>query len=131
MEAARLMVTEEVKCLPVVDEADRLVGVVSRGDLLRVFLRRDDALREEISRDVLTRTRGPSPTDMTVDVDEGRVTVEGRVDNGQLLPVIERLCLGVDGVVSVDLHVTGREDRTRPFDTLGRARPSRVHVEVP
>lgn len=53
MEAARLMVTEEVKCLTVVDEADRWVGVVSRGDLLRVSLRRDDALREETSRAVL------------------------------------------------------------------------------
>lgn len=68
---------------------------------------------------------------MTVDVDEGRVTVGGRVDNGQPLPVIERLCLGVDGVASVDLHVTGREDRTRPVDTLGRARPTTLHVDVP
>ncbi|MER7965150.1 CBS domain-containing protein [Streptomyces ardesiacus] len=116
VEAARLMVTEGIKRLPVVDEADRLVGIVSRSDLLRVFLRRDDALREEISGDVLIRTLGLAPTDMTVEVDAGQVTVEGLVDDEHLVPVIERLCLGVDGVVSVHMDVSRRSDDTHAFD---------------
>ncbi len=37
MEAARIMVAEGVKRLPVVDEAERLVGIVSRGDLAQPF----------------------------------------------------------------------------------------------
>ena len=40
--AARLMNTHHVRRLPVVDEEGRLVGVVSRRDLLSVFLRPDD-----------------------------------------------------------------------------------------
>ena len=58
VEAARLMAVQNVKRLPVVDEADRLQGIVSRGDLLRIFLRRDDAIRDEITSDLPQRTLG-------------------------------------------------------------------------
>ncbi|MFG2325923.1 CBS domain-containing protein [Streptomyces sp. NPDC048568] len=108
VEAARAMESGGVKRLPVVDEAGQLVGIVSRGDLLRVFLRRDEALREEISRDLLVRTLGLAPTSLTVNVTDGRVTLKGRVDSAELVPVIERLCLGVDGVVSVDTEIVSR-----------------------
>lgn len=58
VEAARLMDGRRLKRLPVVDEAGRLVGIVSRIDLLRVFLRQDCAIREEIRRDVITHILG-------------------------------------------------------------------------
>ncbi|MFJ5040027.1 CBS domain-containing protein [Streptomyces parvulus] len=112
VEAARAMESAGVKRLPVVDEAGRLVGIVSRGDLLRVFLRRDGALREEISRDLLVRTLGLAPSSLTVEVADGRVTLKGRVDSAELVPVIERLCLGVDGVVSVDTEIVSRSGET-------------------
>ncbi|MET9392930.1 CBS domain-containing protein [Streptomyces sp. NPDC006624] len=108
VEAARLMDARGVKRLPVVDETERLVGIVSRGDLLRVFLRRDDALRDEIAGDVLVRTLGLAPSDVTVEVREGRVVLKGRVDSERLIPVVERLCRGVDGVVSVEADLTCR-----------------------
>ncbi|MCX4993132.1 CBS domain-containing protein [Streptomyces sp. NBC_00568] len=101
VEAARLMETQNVKRLPVVDEADRLVGVVSRGDLLRIFLRRDEAIREEITGDLLRHTLGLDPRDVTAEVRDGRVTLTGTVEHRSLIPVIEQLCRGVDGVVSV------------------------------
>ncbi|MFF7311705.1 CBS domain-containing protein [Streptomyces sp. NPDC008137] len=112
VEAARLMDTQGVKRLPVVDEGETLVGIVSRGDLLRVFLRRDDALRDEIAGDVLVRTLGLAPSDVAVDVRDGRVTLKGRVETEQIIPVIERLCRGVDGVVSVDSTLHHRLDET-------------------
>ncbi|MGC9407870.1 CBS domain-containing protein [Streptomyces sp. DZ1-3] len=112
VEAARAIKSAGVKRLPVVDEAGQLVGIVSRGDLLRVFLRRDTALREEISRDLLVRTLGLAPTSLTVEVADGRVTLKGRVDSAELVPVIERLCLGVDGVVSVDTEIVSRSGET-------------------
>ncbi|MFI9152488.1 CBS domain-containing protein [Streptomyces sp. NPDC053367] len=105
VEAARVMDAEGVKRLPVVDETETLVGIVSRSDLLRVFLRQDDALREEIAGDVLTGTLGLAPADVRVDVNEGRVALKGRVQAQELIPVIERLCLGVDGVVSVTTDI--------------------------
>ncbi|WP_340560095.1 CBS domain-containing protein [Streptomyces sp. GSL17-111] len=109
-EAARLMAAHGVKRLPVVDEADRLRGVVSRGDLLRVYLRRDDAVRDEIVGDVLRGTLGDAASEVTAEVREGRVVLGGSVGNRALIPVIERLCLSVDGVVSVTGHITARPD---------------------
>ncbi|MFJ1654567.1 CBS domain-containing protein [Streptomyces sp. NPDC088337] len=108
VEAARLMETQHVKRLPVVDEADRLLGIVSRGDLLRIFLRRDEAICDEIIGDLLRRTLGLDPRDVTAEVRDGRVTLAGTVESRSLIPVIEQLCRGVDGVVSVSGNLAHR-----------------------
>lgn len=113
VEAARLMEVQNVKRLPVVDETDKLVGIVSRRDLLRVFLRHDAAIREEINQDVLHRTLGIAPSGVTVKVREGQVTLDGSVEVKSLIPVIERLCRTVDGVVSVSEHLAYETDDTR------------------
>jgi CBS domain-containing protein len=113
VEAARLMALRNVKRLPVVDEADRLKGIVSREDLLRIFLRRDDAIRDEIVRDVLQRTLSLAPSDVTVEVSEGQVTLRGTVQASSLIPIVERLCHNVDGVVSVSAHIGYRFDASR------------------
>ncbi|WP_030736940.1 CBS domain-containing protein [Streptomyces sp. NRRL S-31] len=113
VEAARLMEVQNVKRLPVVDDADRLLGIVSRGDLLRVFLRRDEALREEITGELLRRTLGLDPRDVTAEVRDGRVTLAGTVEYRALIPVIEQLCRGVDGVVSVSGNLSYRTDDSR------------------
>ncbi|GGY89000.1 hypothetical protein GCM10010300_36400 [Streptomyces olivaceoviridis] len=113
VEAARLMETQNVKRLPVVDDADRLLGIVSRRDLLRVFLRRDEALREEITGELLRRTLGLDPRDVTAEVRDGRVTLTGTVEYRSLIPVVEQLCRGVDGVVSVSGNLSYRKDDSR------------------
>lgn len=110
VEAARVMDRHHVKRLPVVDETGRLVGIVSRADLLRVFLRRDSLIREEISGALLNRTLGISPDEVSVDVDDGRVRLRGRVDRRSLVPVVLRLCEGVDGVVDVIADLDYRTD---------------------
>ncbi|MFE3327054.1 CBS domain-containing protein [Streptomyces sp. NPDC059176] len=114
VEAARLMEVHDVKRLPVVDEADRLRGIVSRRDLLRIFLRRDEAVREEITGDVLRQTMGIDPSAVTVEVGEGQVRLGGTVEFRSLIPVIERLCRSVDGVVGVSERLAYRVDDTRP-----------------
>ncbi|WP_405996748.1 CBS domain-containing protein [Streptomyces sp. NBC_00829] len=113
VEAARLMEVHNVKRLPVVDETDRLQGIVSRGDLLRIFLRRDEAIRDEITRDVLQRTLALAPSDVTAEVREGQVALRGSVEFKSLIPIIERLCRSVDGVVSVSQHIAYRTDDAR------------------
>jgi CBS domain-containing protein len=105
VEAARVMESNHVKRLPVVDDAGRLVGLISRADLVRVFLRQDSAIREEIQGDVLTRTLRLAPYAVTVHVVDGRVTLNGSVEQASLTPVVERLCRGVDGVVDVRSHL--------------------------
>ncbi|MGA5406488.1 CBS domain-containing protein [Streptomyces lavendulocolor] len=114
VEAARLMEARHVKRLPVVDDADRLVGLVSRGDLLRVFLRRDDAIRDEITGDVLRRTLGIDSSEVTVEVHDGQVGLRGSVRNGRLVPVIDRLCRSVDGVVSLAMDLRAGTDDVAP-----------------
>ncbi|WP_405650427.1 CBS domain-containing protein [Streptomyces sp. NBC_01386] len=101
-EAARLMEAQGVKRLLVVDEMDTLIGIVSRRDLLRIFLRDDDAIRHESTVDILDRTLRQGPAAIAVEVADGRVELRGTVQFKSLIPVIERLCRTVDGVVSVE-----------------------------
>lgn len=110
VQAARAMDRGGVKRLPVVDDTGGLVGIVSRADLLRVFLRRDHLIREEISGDILDRTLGISADEVGVDVSDGRVSLHGTVERRGLVPVVLRLCEGVDGVVEVTGTLDYRTD---------------------
>lgn len=99
--AARLMSRHGLKRLPVLDEDGRVTGMVSRGDLLRVFLREDVVIRREIVEEVLGRIDGVSPAEIGVEVDQGRVVLSGTVPEPYLVPIVLNLCRSVDGVVSV------------------------------
>ncbi|MEU1283972.1 CBS domain-containing protein [Kitasatospora sp. NPDC005856] len=99
--AARLMSRHGLKRLPVLDEDGRVIGMVSRGDLLRVFLREDVVIRREIVEEVLGRIDGVSPAQIGVEVNQGRVVLSGTVPEPHLVPIVLNLCRSVDGVVSV------------------------------
>lgn len=101
VETARTMDRTTVKRLPVTDETGKLIGIVSRSDLLKPFLRRDEAIGDEIHREVLGQTLGLAPDSIQVSVREGVVTLTGTVEERADIPVIERLCRSVDGVVAV------------------------------
>jgi CBS domain-containing protein len=103
--AARLMNTHRVRRLPVVDEDGKLVGVVSRRDLLSVFLRPDADIVHDV-RQVLDELPLTEPKDVIVTVKHGVVTLTGtmRPEPGQehdLLPLALRLIWDTDGVVDV------------------------------
>ncbi|WP_371645673.1 CBS domain-containing protein [Streptomyces sp. NBC_00597] len=104
--AARLMQRHGVKRLPVIGTDGRVTGVLSRSDLIGLFLRRDRAIQEEIVEDVLTRTLDLAPSSITVDVDDGLVTLSGTLPWPELLPVVVRLCQSTDGVIDVDSRLT-------------------------
>ncbi|MFD3666274.1 CBS domain-containing protein [Streptomyces sp. NPDC058659] len=101
VEAARLMERHRVKRLPVVDSEGRLIGVLSRSDLLQLFLRRDRSIQEEIREDVVVRILRLSPAAVHIDVDEGVVTLSGTLESADTAPILVRLCETVDGVVEV------------------------------
>ncbi|MHC0429811.1 CBS domain-containing protein [Streptomyces sp. O3] len=107
VEAARTMRRNSVKHLPVTDDTGRLVGIVSRSDLLRPFLRRDSVIREEIERDVLTRTLALPSDAVHVAVEDGVVPLTHSAREHADIAVIDRLCRSVDGVVALH-HSTDR-----------------------
>ncbi|MFE4823043.1 CBS domain-containing protein [Streptomyces sp. NPDC056704] len=106
-QAARTMAHAKVKRLPVVDDRGLLEGVVSRGDLLKVFLRDDEDIAEEVRREVVSYLfRAPS-SPVRVQVHDGVVTLAGRVRDTSLVPVAARLVRAVEGVVDVEFELTG------------------------
>jgi CBS domain-containing protein len=114
VEAARVMDQQHFKRLLVVDEAGRLIGIVSRSDLLRVFLRHDRAILEEIRHDVVGRILGLSPDQVSVKVSNGLVTVAGTLDHRSVVHTLVRLAQGVDGVIAVADELGYRVDDTGP-----------------
>ncbi|WKV70556.1 CBS domain-containing protein [Streptomyces sp. PCS3-D2] len=113
-EAARLMEAQGVKRLLVVDGSDVLIGIVSRRDLLRIFLRDDEDIRREIMGEVLGLGAPQNPSAITVTVTDGRVELDGTVGLRSLIPLVERLCRTVDGVVSVTQRLGYSTDDTNP-----------------
>ncbi|WP_439680860.1 CBS domain-containing protein [Embleya sp. MST-111070] len=106
LRAARLMDRHHVKRLPVVDADGRLIGILSRCDLLRTFLRPDEDIRTEIEHDVLRSALWLEPGTIAVDVRNAVVCLSGAVDNRSLIDIVLRLCRAVDGVESVTHTLT-------------------------
>lgn len=99
--AARLMDREVVKRLPVLDDLGRLVGIVTRSDLLRVHLRTDAEIREDVVQQVLRRVLAVRDGLVTVQVRDGEVTLDGRLDRRSAVELAGRLAGQVAGVVQV------------------------------
>ena len=98
--AAREMLKHGIKRLPVVDD-DRLVGIVSRQDLLRVFTRPDDELQAEIELLLRNPLRWPPVARLLCAVWDGRVLLEGEVEQRGDIAIIGSLVTHIPGVVRV------------------------------
>ncbi|MGW5280566.1 CBS domain-containing protein [Streptomyces collinus] len=108
-EAARIMALRHVKRLPVVSSEGVLEGVVSRGDLLKVFLRSDNDLADEIRRDIVD-VLFPAPVEpIHIMVTDGIATLTGRVRDPARIPLAARSVRGVEGVVGVDCRLTAAD----------------------
>lgn len=110
--AARLMTEKGVKRLPVVAEDGTLAGIVSRPDLLKVHLRSDEELRHDIKHEVLERTLWLEPYIVDVSVENGVVSLRGRLDRRTLADLTTQLVAAVPGVVAVEDHLTYELDDT-------------------
>ena len=111
-DAARVMERHHIERLVVVDEEDRLIGIATRHDLLRVFLRTDDEIRQDVLDEVLIRAMDLPPRTVFVTVHEGMVTLEGRLEHRSEIPRAIQLTWRVDGVVGVMNSLTYRVDDT-------------------
>ncbi|MET9392959.1 CBS domain-containing protein [Streptomyces sp. NPDC006624] len=109
-EAARVMARHRVERLPVVDDEERLVGIVTRRDLLQVFLRPDAEIRSAIRNEVLVRALWLTPQAVDVDVHEGVVTLTGTLERRSEVILAVEMCRQLDGVVAVVDRLTCRFD---------------------
>ncbi len=100
-EAARLMYERRVKRLPVVDDMDRLVGIVSRVDVLSVFARPDDQIRDEVVKKILVDEFALEPNAFDVIVTSGIVTITGQVERDAVASHLIEAVRHVEGVVDV------------------------------
>ncbi|GAA3505045.1 CBS domain-containing protein [Streptomyces prasinosporus] len=120
-DAARLMERRGVERLPVVDEEDRLVGIATRRDLLRVFLRADGDIRRQVTEEVVVGVLGLPAEAVRVRVRDGVVTLDGRVELRSQVPEAVHAAWRLEGVVGVMNALTFRVDDCAPPAAAGRA----------
>ena len=125
--AARLMSMHHVRRLPVVTDDGKLLGVVSRRDLISVFLRRDEDIAADVRR-VLDDILLIRPAEADVTVRNGVVTLAGTLrptagDHAELIPLAIKLMWDVDGVVDIVDKLgdqaqaqTGEEQAAEPIE---------------
>lgn len=99
--AARLMYSRRVKRLPVTDDAGKLIGIVTRSDVLSVYSRPDAEIRQAITQDLILGTFLCNPATFTVTVKDGVVTIEGTPENAAVGRDIINDARHVEGVVAV------------------------------
>jgi CBS domain-containing protein len=103
--AARVMNTHHVRRLPVVDPEGKLIGIVSRRDLLSVFLRPDPDITAD-ARQIIDEIPFADPTRIIVIVRHGVVTLTGTAESPvgrhqDLVALAIQMIWDVDGVVDV------------------------------
>jgi CBS domain-containing protein len=110
-EAARLMCERGVNRLPVVKD-EKLIGIVTRADLVRAFIRSDEEIAKEIEDEVLGRTLWIDAGKLDVEVTHGSVQLDGRLHTRSDAELLERLVARVPGVVGVESRVGWQLDDT-------------------
>lgn len=100
-EAARQMHERGVKRLPVVNEAGRLVGLVSRIDVLSVFARLDSQIRDEVIHKVIAGKFKLNQEAFEVTVASGIVTITGQADNPTVAAELIKAIRQVEGVIDI------------------------------
>ena len=105
-EAAKIMAVQEVKRLPVVDDDNRLLGVISRADIVSIFTRPDDVIEDEIREDLLRRVLFIDPDELGVSVTNGVVALSGEVGTRAEASMLEELTNRLDGVFGVETKLT-------------------------
>ncbi len=106
--AARMMTDRGVNRLPVIDDG-RLVGILTRADLVRAFSRPDDEIRKELE-DVIQRQLWIPLERVTVVVEDGRARVTGIVDTRTEAELVTAFASRVPGVVDLQSELEWEDD---------------------
>lgn len=100
-EAARLMQDKQVKRLPVVGQDAKLVGIVTRSDILSVYQRPDGDIWDEVVKVVLDEEFALDADAFEVTVRSGIVTISGQVGRRETALSLLGRVRHAEGVVAV------------------------------
>jgi CBS domain-containing protein len=109
-QAARRLESARVKRLPVVDRTGRLVGIVSRRDLVRMYVRTDVQLLRTVL-EILDAMWIEAGT-VEVTCNAGVVHLTGQVDRSSEAQILTSVIRATPGVVNIRPHLTFRHDDT-------------------
>jgi CBS domain-containing protein len=120
--AAQTMLDQGINRLPVVRDG-RLVGIVSRADLVRAFARSDEEVAGEIREQVeylLALVSDFSQLDVAVEA--GEVKLGGRVRRRSSAEALPGRVARIPGVVGVASELTWLDDDSKPVRAPARMR---------
>jgi CBS domain-containing protein len=103
-EAARIMNERRINRLPVVD-AEQLVGIVTRADLIRAYVRSDEDLADTIREDVIRHMLWLDPASFDVHVAHGIASISGHVDRRSTAAMVAEATAAVPGIVDVETAI--------------------------
>ncbi len=118
-EAAQVMRRHLVAQLPVIaPSTGRMVGIVTRFDVLSAYLRPDGDIQEEITKEIVCGEFAADTADVTVATVNGVVTLNGHVRSRGVAARLVRAAAEVEGVVRVEEHLSCRSDDRFPAPPL-------------
>jgi CBS domain-containing protein len=103
-EIAGLMTKYKVNRIPVL-RAGKVVGIVSRADVLKAFTRNDEDLAEAIREGIL-HDLWVDISKLTIAVKDGVVYLDGTLDRRSEKELVEKWASLADGVVGVESRLT-------------------------
>lgn len=112
--AARTMHRQNLSRLLVVDSRHRLLGIVTRRDLLQPFSRLDSVVEDDVKQRVLRRIPTIEPGGVQVRVDDGVATLTGRTTNRSTALAVAGLTEAVPGIAGVIDALSFDTDDTVP-----------------
>jgi CBS-domain-containing membrane protein len=110
--AAREMHTRGIKRLPVVDEKGKVVGIVSRSDLLTVFLRPDREVRADVKKALDEALAQHGGHELKARVTSGVVELAGSFEGRSHCDALVRAVTAIEGVIGVRSKMTHTIDDT-------------------
>jgi len=99
-ELIHLMTGQGVNRIPIV-ESSRVIGIVTRADILRTLVRPDAAITEDV-RWRLLHDLWIDPTPLTIDTRDGIVSIAGEAPTRSEAELVKSWAAATEGVVDVD-----------------------------
>jgi CBS domain-containing protein len=111
-QAAAIMERTGVKRLPVVDDEDYLLGIISRADLVKAMAKDDDQIAADVV-DAIKILGAETVDGLQVEVAEGVATLRGAADRKSTYEIAVKLASRTPGVVEVIDRLNFKRDDTK------------------